>query len=75
MVKLISIFNLKLHITVLYESLCPDSRNFMPDLEDVYDELGDYLNVELVPFGKSSVSNDILYIVYVYILYIYFYKS
>lgn len=42
---------------MLYESLCPDSKNFMPHLEEVHNEFGEYIDVELVPFGKSSVSH------------------
>ncbi|EDV92891.1 GILT-like protein 1 [Drosophila grimshawi] len=43
----------KLHITLLYESLCPDSRKFMHQLGPVHAELEPYINIELVPFGKS----------------------
>ncbi|KAL7740148.1 hypothetical protein ACLKA6_003865 [Drosophila palustris] len=48
----------KLHITLLYESLCPDSRNFMRQLGPVYEELGPYIDIELVPFGKSASENN-----------------
>ncbi|KAH8419036.1 hypothetical protein KR222_001411 [Zaprionus bogoriensis] len=52
----------KLHITLLYESLCPDSRRFMPQLENVHDELGEYIDLQLVPFGKSlSEQNGALF--------------
>ncbi|TDG52463.1 hypothetical protein AWZ03_001293 [Drosophila navojoa] len=44
----------KLHITLLYESLCPDSRSFMHQLGPVHEELKEYIDIELVPFGKSS---------------------
>ncbi|ALC45343.1 CG9427 [Drosophila busckii] len=44
----------KLHITLLYESLCPDSRKFMRQLGPVHEELGSYIDIELVPFGKSA---------------------
>ncbi|XP_062127096.1 GILT-like protein 1 [Drosophila sulfurigaster albostrigata] len=44
----------KLHITLLYESLCPDSRNFMRQLGPVHEELGEYIDIALVPFGKSA---------------------
>ncbi|XP_001359370.2 GILT-like protein 1 isoform X2 [Drosophila pseudoobscura] len=43
----------KLHITLLYESLCPDSRNFMHQLGPVHEELQQYMDIQLVPFGKS----------------------
>ncbi|XP_015037814.1 gamma-interferon-inducible lysosomal thiol reductase isoform X1 [Drosophila miranda] len=49
-----SLFQLKqLHITLLYESLCPDSRNFMHQLGPVHEELQQYMDIQLVPFGKS----------------------
>ncbi|KAH8311637.1 hypothetical protein KR044_007300 [Drosophila immigrans] len=44
----------KLQITLLYESLCPDSRNFMRQLGPVHAELGEYIDIALVPFGKSE---------------------
>ncbi|XP_017007373.1 gamma-interferon-inducible lysosomal thiol reductase isoform X1 [Drosophila takahashii] len=44
----------QLHVTLLYESLCPDSRNFMHQLGPVYEEFQDYLDILLVPFGKSQ---------------------
>ncbi|XP_030556398.1 GILT-like protein 1 [Drosophila novamexicana] len=44
----------KLHITLLYESLCPDSKNFMRQLGPVHQELEPYIDIELVPFGKSA---------------------
>ncbi|KAH8419039.1 hypothetical protein KR222_001412 [Zaprionus bogoriensis] len=44
----------KLHITLLYESLCPDSSVFMPHLKKVHDELGEYIDLQLVPFGLAS---------------------
>ncbi|XP_017057432.1 gamma-interferon-inducible lysosomal thiol reductase [Drosophila ficusphila] len=43
----------KLHVTLLYESLCPDSRKFMYQLGPVYEEFQDYIDILLVPFGKS----------------------
>ncbi|EDW81060.1 uncharacterized protein Dwil_GK11854 [Drosophila willistoni] len=48
----------KLHITLLYESLCPDSRNFMDQLGPVYEELHQFLDIDLVPFGKSESRVD-----------------
>jgi len=47
--------NEKLQVLVLYESLCPDSVRFMENqLGPSYDELQDYINVTLVPFGKAT---------------------
>jgi len=47
-----------LKVTVLYESLCPDSRRFMQNqLDQHYPLLKDYIDVQYVPFGKAD-SND-----------------
>ncbi|XP_054746931.1 GILT-like protein F37H8.5 [Anastrepha obliqua] len=48
----------KLNVTILYESLCPDSVNFMiKQLAPAYEKLKGNLNVNLVPFGKSRSVN------------------
>ncbi|XP_016975668.2 gamma-interferon-inducible lysosomal thiol reductase isoform X1 [Drosophila rhopaloa] len=44
----------QLHVTLLYESLCPDTRNFMHQLGPVYKEFQDYIDILLVPFGKAQ---------------------
>ncbi|XP_069693930.1 uncharacterized protein [Periplaneta americana] len=42
-------------LSIYYESLCPDSIAFFKDqLLPVNKELGNYLNIDLIPFGKSS---------------------
>lgn len=48
-----------LHILVLYESLCPDSVKFFRDqLEPSYDYIKNYVDIHLVPFGKSNSINN-----------------
>ncbi|XP_067615203.1 GILT-like protein 1 [Eurosta solidaginis] len=48
----------KLDVTILYESLCPDSIRFMSkQLAPSYGKLNANLNVNLVPFGKSRSVN------------------
>lgn len=40
---------------ILYESLCPDSRAFISEqLSPLYQEFKQHLEINLVPFGKSS---------------------
>ena len=47
---------LQLKVLVLYESLCPDSVRFMQrQLGPSYDLIKDYIDITLVPFGKSIV--------------------
>ncbi|XP_055695599.1 GILT-like protein 1 [Lutzomyia longipalpis] len=51
----------KIHVTVYYESLCPDSIRFIsnqlyPNLQDP--GLKDFIDVLFVPFGKSSSSSN-----------------
>lgn len=44
-------------VTVLYESLCPDSVNFLRDqFYPAYSTIKERINVELVPYGKATVS-------------------
>ncbi|XP_014097357.2 GILT-like protein 1 [Bactrocera oleae] len=48
----------KLDVTILYESLCPDSIRFMGrQLAPAYGNLKQNLNINLVPFGKSRSVN------------------
>lgn len=48
----------RLTVSVYYESLCPDSINFITDqLTPAYNDFKDWINLEFIPFGKSSVSN------------------
>ena len=47
----------KLSIQVYYESLCPDSKNFITtQLYPTYQKLGKYLKVDFKPFGNADVS-------------------
>lgn len=49
----------KLKVLVLYESLCPDSVRFMArQLGPHYESLKDYMDISLVPFGKSYSQNN-----------------
>ncbi|XP_070500843.1 GILT-like protein 1 [Chironomus tepperi] len=51
----------KLNIDILYESRCPDSKNFMQrHLKRVYPKIKDMVKINYVPFGKaySYDSND-----------------
>jgi len=49
------LFETKVTIGVYYESLCPDSRNFITkQLYPTYQKLGQNLDVEFRPFGKAS---------------------
>ena len=48
-------------VQVYYESLCPDSIRFIKNqLMPTYEKLGNYFDVEFVPYGKASVIRDIL---------------
>ena len=47
---------LPVQIQVYYETLCPDSIDFISQqLYPTYQNLGKYLNIEFVPFGFASV--------------------
>ncbi|XP_054158294.1 GILT-like protein 1, partial [Oppia nitens] len=44
-------------LSVYYESICPDSRRFfLNQLMPAYEKLGQYLDVDLIPFGNANVS-------------------
>ncbi|KAL3078084.1 hypothetical protein niasHT_036967 [Heterodera trifolii] len=48
--------NEPLHITLLYESLCPDCQSFITEtLFDVYQKFKTHLRIEFVPFGNAKV--------------------
>lgn len=50
-----SFTNLQLHVGVYYESLCPDSILFIENqLLPNYKHFGDLIDIDFVPFGKSS---------------------
>ncbi|XP_034475546.1 uncharacterized protein LOC117782632 isoform X3 [Drosophila innubila] len=44
-----------LRMTVLYESLCEDSQEFLKNLWPVFQEYHQCINLTLVPHGKSTV--------------------
>ncbi|XP_031634103.1 GILT-like protein 1 [Contarinia nasturtii] len=45
----------KVHVTIFYESLCPDSIRFIKNqLEPNYRNFEPYVDIEFVPFGKSK---------------------
>jgi hypothetical protein len=48
----------RLKLTVLYESLCPDSQDFITDqlYNDVYLNFAKYVDIELVAYGKANRS-------------------
>ncbi|XP_055387013.1 GILT-like protein 1 isoform X2 [Condylostylus longicornis] len=49
------IFSSVLNITVLYETLCGDSRAFFRNqLPDAYPALKNYIDIQFVPFGKAN---------------------
>nr|CAI5854466.1 unnamed protein product [Callosobruchus analis] len=46
-----------LPVSVYYETLCPDCIDFFrTQLKPTYDQLADYLDLDLIPFGKGIVS-------------------
>lgn len=47
----------RVHVAVYYEALCPDSRSFiLKQLGPTYRRLTANVEVELVPYGKATVS-------------------
>lgn len=47
----------RVHVAVYYEALCPDSRSFiLKQLGPTYRRLSANIEVELVPYGKATVS-------------------
>uniref|UniRef100_A0A914CN99 Gamma-interferon-inducible lysosomal thiol reductase n=1 Tax=Acrobeloides nanus TaxID=290746 RepID=A0A914CN99_9BILA len=51
--------NQKVKLTVLYESMCPDCQKFITDIlyRDVYLKFGDFVEIELVPYGNAKNKN------------------
>jgi hypothetical protein len=57
LVSAISCILQNVHVTVYYETLCPDSQRFVThQLYPAWKDLKDHLVLEFVPFGKASVS-------------------
>lgn len=51
----------KVHIGIFYESLCPDSIRFIKyQLQPMYAEFEEFVDIDFVPFGKSRVSFIVL---------------
>jgi interferon gamma-inducible protein 30 len=52
--------NKRVQLTVLYEALCPACQNFIANTlyRDVYLQYGEYVQVELVPYGNAKRQND-----------------
>lgn len=47
--------NKPVHITIFYETLCPDCQDFiLDDFLNVYNIFKDFLYVELVPYGNAQ---------------------
>lgn len=45
----------QVHVGVYYESLCPDSIRFIQtQLSTEYANFADFIDLELIPFGKST---------------------
>ncbi|XP_022219208.2 gamma-interferon-inducible lysosomal thiol reductase-like [Drosophila obscura] len=44
----------RLNMTVLYESLCMDSVDYLTSFLPIFKELNGYINLNLVPYGKAS---------------------
>lgn len=45
-------------IGVYYEALCPDSKGFViRQLEPMYKKLQNNVMVQMIPYGKATVSN------------------
>lgn len=46
----------KVHVGIFYESLCPDSIRFIKyQLEPIYADFDEFVDIDFVPFGKSRV--------------------
>ncbi|KAK9717461.1 Gamma interferon inducible lysosomal thiol reductase (GILT) [Popillia japonica] len=55
---LINLSEQKIRITILYESLCPDSSKFINEqLAPCYDSIKDNVDIEFVPYGKATHKN------------------
>jgi hypothetical protein len=55
-------FGYKQNIDVYFESLCPDSKRFITtQLSYVLDDFKNLIRVNLVPYGKASVTEKKFY--------------
>ena len=46
----------KIRVSVFYEALCPDSRNFfLKQLQPAYDKIPHLMDIVLEPYGKAKV--------------------
>ena len=53
----------RLAVDLYYEVLCPDSRSFfLYQLYPAWEVLKNIFSVNLIPYGKAYVRNDLLYL-------------
>ncbi|CAD5223112.1 unnamed protein product [Bursaphelenchus xylophilus] len=51
-------FGKKIHMTLLYETLCPDSQRFFPKLVEFIEEYGQFVDLEMVPLGNAQYAQN-----------------
>jgi len=64
--------SLPVRLGVFYESLCPDSKNFIVNqLQNAYSKLSNITFLELVPFGNAKVceSNSVAFGFQIYFIF------
>lgn len=50
-------------VTVYYEALCPDSKNFiLKQLQSTYHKAPELIEIQFVPYGKATVNKKIFII-------------
>lgn len=55
----------KVQVGVFYESLCPDSIRFVKNqLEPIYQDFNEFIQIDFIPFGKSKVINKSLKVLF-----------
>ena len=53
----------RLAVDLYYEVLCPDSRSFfLYQLYPAWEVLKNIFSVNLIPYGKAYVRNDLMYL-------------
>lgn len=53
----------KLKVSIYYEGLCSDSITFLNNqVLPAYAIIGEYVDLDLIPYGKASVSYDYVYV-------------